>query len=1049
MLFARCLLSAVLLVTSVAPFDESNATSFLDTLRPCSPPPSSDLATFANPFGFWLGCYSKPVSDPGWTGLRFDKGFVAETTASPKVRVISYSIREYVWMVLQPLEQVFGGDVQRYVAKAPCGTLNAGVGDLAALNGCPSEFNIGLEVVSVDPAEAGGAVSTSLPALVTSYTAYQLPLEFAIDPKNSVELGIWKTEAKKQVLKYEACWRHAKKAYTLAEQGAEDFVSTVIAKLAVVDAQLFSQCDIDGLIGENRPLLQQAEDALVNSQQYGLPGTSSDDIPGCHRDGEYDTAMWGLVRIVSQFGHLLQEATKDHILNTLLSGYDGRWHDDPSFTHEGMCGLEMPESENHILLLESSRYIANNLKRNRLGPAASTKYDNVANGQQQWMLRHLQRFVEGGFYEYNGIPYQRYTYYALANLADLVPAGDPVKDAARIVIKYLDAKFVLSTANLRRHAPFRRRNEDAIKGSDTFLGSSDDPQAGRWIYFSGRTVSTDNETQPIAPFAKDHGNFRKVHWWQAENLLLASITSQQPTDFLISQFFASRSAPYFQAFTTHGSSEDKHFTMDKSGYEIYWNDENFLISAGGSVSPHGYDYSKYPPRGGSMLDLGVGLIGLFSGEPLAPLVNLLTLGELKEKFSKQAADEQNKGIARSTMLLPRLTGVRRSELLQFLGSPADPRNSCVGPNFLCGTRPVVPNAFVSLESCARYRFAKQEVQAYWETNKQDLGCPVFGSEGSNGSDHWISFANGAFVIRFNSMGQIAYTLTAKVQYAAADQRLINLTFHGPARDFHIIRYQHPGDAKVTQQDLGRTRGFQATDIDYQISGRPGAYSISMEGCYFATLDSNCPDGFLPPLAFEVRQSERQNLPPTVCSGQMPEQTTVRGNTAVIEFGTSSREGCEGAVLVGLYVSPCHMQETPRDSDLCGEAGGSYGFAEALSASGRSEDMEKFARQFAQNNQTKLFTFSDQSQSFTTITGSTFGFLFHPPDRFSWAIRSLSTTRQGAATAATLSTDISSWPIATGAFMNSGNRTFGIDNPYSGEHWDLDLFDEYNPKVPPG
>jgi hypothetical protein len=147
-------------------------------------------------------------------------------------------------------------------------------------------------------------------------------------------------------------------------------------------------------------------------------------------------------------------------------------------------------------LLRSTR----GLGRDRLRSRGDTvRIAAATSRRRQWLLEHLNLLATGGFYEYKAIPYQRYSYYALSNLADLADDADPVKTAARLLIRYLEAKFVLGSIDLRRNAALRRRNETAIADSQTFFSIRHDVQSGRWIYFSGKSVGIDDGTQLAPP----------------------------------------------------------------------------------------------------------------------------------------------------------------------------------------------------------------------------------------------------------------------------------------------------------------------------------------------------------------------------------------------------------------------------------------------------------------------------------------------------------------------------------------------------------------------
>ena len=89
---------------------------------------------------------------------------------------------------------------------------------------------------------------------------------------------------------------------------------------------------------------------------------------------------------------------------------------------------DFPESENHRLMIESSRYLNNQIILAEIGPGDDNK-KYIASDQAQvreWILTRLQRIVEEDFIEYNARPYQRYSLSAVRNLADFA-RDDQVK----------------------------------------------------------------------------------------------------------------------------------------------------------------------------------------------------------------------------------------------------------------------------------------------------------------------------------------------------------------------------------------------------------------------------------------------------------------------------------------------------------------------------------------------------------------------------------------------------------------------------------------------
>lgn len=72
----------------------------------------------------------------------------------------------------------------------------------------------------------------------------------------------------------------------------------------------------------------------------------------------------------------------------------------------------VPETESHLLMIESTRYLVNQLPFERTGDEA---YKNRTNGLTDWLLSHLQTFAKHDFLEFNSRPYSRLTMHAIMN----------------------------------------------------------------------------------------------------------------------------------------------------------------------------------------------------------------------------------------------------------------------------------------------------------------------------------------------------------------------------------------------------------------------------------------------------------------------------------------------------------------------------------------------------------------------------------------------------------------------------------------------------------
>src|SRR5262249_24947085 len=93
---------------------------------------------------------------------------------------------------------------------------------------------------------------------------------------------------------------------------------------------------------------------------------------------------------------------------------------------------EVPETENHMLMISSTVYLLNQLFWDR---TRDRKYDNNDNGLTKWLLRYMHTIAKHDFLEFNARPYQRYSLHALLNLHEFA-RDDLIKSAAQILLDY-------------------------------------------------------------------------------------------------------------------------------------------------------------------------------------------------------------------------------------------------------------------------------------------------------------------------------------------------------------------------------------------------------------------------------------------------------------------------------------------------------------------------------------------------------------------------------------------------------------------------------------
>jgi hypothetical protein len=233
--------------------------------------------------------------------------------------------------------------------------------------------------------------------------------------------------------------------------------------------------------------------------------------------GDYDFEQMHLIPMAYSYYDDLTSDAREHLITSLLAG--GRIHgpgqDDthtcgpyPEYwSRAGVVKLPDPlgltsinlkrigETENHILMIMTARYLTNQLlyqrsptvffdnRRNSPAEVLASNLEEILSGLgiktrlvaphkepspgscTSLMLSLLQGMLTDDFSEYNSKPYQRFTRYALLNLCTYAYDHE-VRLAARMVLDYVSAHFAVSSNDLRRIVPFRRRNEDPFVAHD-------------------------------------------------------------------------------------------------------------------------------------------------------------------------------------------------------------------------------------------------------------------------------------------------------------------------------------------------------------------------------------------------------------------------------------------------------------------------------------------------------------------------------------------------------------------------------------------------------
>ncbi|HLP40132.1 MAG TPA: hypothetical protein VK465_01385, partial [Fibrobacteria bacterium] len=168
---------------------------------------------------------------------------------------------------------------------------------------------------------------------------------------------------------------------------------------------------------------------------------------------------------------LLTDRTLVHLVTKVIRlwGQSSKEHFDVLF-------VSVPETENHLFMIESSRFLTNQLilENQRRLPALvalrdsltrdGVDLDNGAGPLRRRLLKVMHQVMCKGFFEFNAQIYQRFTMHALDNLYSF--SDDPaITDAAGCLLDYLSATFAFQSFGSIRYGPYRRSSEVYLDSS--------------------------------------------------------------------------------------------------------------------------------------------------------------------------------------------------------------------------------------------------------------------------------------------------------------------------------------------------------------------------------------------------------------------------------------------------------------------------------------------------------------------------------------------------------------------------------------------------------
>jgi hypothetical protein len=262
---------------------------------------------------------------------------------------------------------------------------------------------------------------------------------------------------------------------------------------------------------------------------------------------------------------------------------------------------DIGETENHIISMLSTRYLTNQLLYQR---EPNPDYDNRrnANGGPTCMslvLSELRNILRDDFSEYNARPYQEETRWPILNLATYAYDHE-VRLAARMALDYVSAHIAVSSNDLRRIVPFRRRNEDPyvtqINGHTAF-GIVD------W-YFGADTltpyfaIQAGNirvyEAPNLAPVNPDQGDNRPIRKWPfgiadgGADVAKEVLSSYRLPPLIHDLFVNDLHRRFFQRLHRTPQQEAEG-SRNCDNYELYASSPSYLITAGGQPAKYALD----------------------------------------------------------------------------------------------------------------------------------------------------------------------------------------------------------------------------------------------------------------------------------------------------------------------------------------------------------------------------------------------------------------------------------------------------------------------------
>jgi len=245
----------------------------------------------------------------------------------------------------------------------------------------------------------------------------------------------------------------------------------------------------------------------------------------------------------------------------------------------------------------------------------------------------LRRIINGDFSEYNAKSYQSETRWALLNLCTYAYDHE-VRLGARMVLDYVSAHVAVSSSDLRRLLPFRRRNEK-LNSAHTERGfmangirdwqDGADPMSNYYAMQTGNLRAYADAAKPGAFTINDTGG----------DLAIEVLSDYRLPPLIYDLFVNDKQRRFFQRLhrTEHAELGGNR---NCDNMEIFAGSPSYLITAGGAPARWALDPGILAVIDGESVaqELGVAVTTSFipTGLPVIHALDVIQFGEFSKQF---------------------------------------------------------------------------------------------------------------------------------------------------------------------------------------------------------------------------------------------------------------------------------------------------------------------------------------------------------------------------------------------------------------------------------